>query len=121
MAIAGYTVVALGFGGFMAWAAFAHLDSAVTAHASVSLESRRQVVQHLEGGIIREILVREGDKVEMRQLLYRLDDTQTRANLDLIHNQLYAALALEAWTASSDGTILKSRRRKTRSTRSSCR
>lgn len=96
MAIAGYAVIAFGFCGFLGWAGFAHLDSAVTAHASVSLESRRQVVQHLEGGIIREILAREGDKVEKGQQLFRLDDTQTRANLDLTQNQLYAALAIEA-------------------------
>ena len=96
MAIAGYAVIAIGFGGFMGWAAFAHLDSAVSAHASVSLESHRQVVQHLEGGIVREILVHEGDRVEQGQLLYRMDDTQTRANLDLFRNQLNASLALEA-------------------------
>ncbi len=96
MAIAGYAVIVIGFGGFVAWAAIAQLDSAVTAHASISLESRRQLLQHLEGGIIRDILVREGDRVEKDQVLYRLDDTQTRANLDLFQNQLYAFLATEA-------------------------
>ena len=96
MALAGYAVIVLGFGGFIGWAATAHLDSAVTAHASVSLESRRQVVQHLEGGIVKEILVREGDKVTEGQVLFRMDDTQTRANLDLFTNQLGTMLAMEA-------------------------
>ena len=96
MAIAGYAVIAIGFGGLIGFTAFAHLDSAVTAHASVSVESRRQVVQHLEGGIVRDILVREGDKVEKGQLLFRMDDTQTRANLDLFQNQLNTYLALES-------------------------
>ena len=68
MAIAGYAVIAIGFGGLIGWTYFAHLDSAVSAHASVALESRRQVVQHLEGGIVKEILVREGDKVEEGQI-----------------------------------------------------
>ena len=96
MAIAGYAVIAIGFGGLIGFTAFAHLDSAVTAHASVSVESRRQVAQHLEGGIVRDILVREGDKVEKGQLLFRMDDTQTRANLDLFQNQLNTYLALES-------------------------
>ncbi len=96
MAIAGYAVILVGFGGLIGWTAFAHLDSAVTAHANVSVESRRQVVQHLEGGIVRDILVREGDKVEKGQLLFRMDDTQTRANLDLFQNQLNTFVALES-------------------------
>ena len=96
MAIAGYAVIAIGFGGLIGWTYFAHLESAVSAHASVALESRRQVVQHLEGGIVKEILVREGDKVEEGQILFRMDDTSTRANLDLLMNQLNASLAIEA-------------------------
>lgn len=96
VALAGYLVIALGFGGMITYSAFAHLDSAVTAHASVALESRRQVVQHLEGGIVHDIFVHEGDRVAKDQVLFRLDDTQARANLDLFQNQLNTALALEA-------------------------
>jgi HlyD family type I secretion membrane fusion protein len=96
VALAGYLVIGLGFGGMLTYSAFAHLDSAVSAHASVAVESRRQVLQHLEGGIVREILVREGDRVAKDQVLLRLDDTQARANLDLFQNQLNSSLALEA-------------------------
>jgi HlyD family type I secretion membrane fusion protein len=96
VALAGYLVIAFGFGGMLTYGAFAHLDSAVSAHASVAVESRRQVLQHLEGGIVREILVREGDRVAQGQVLLRLDDTQARANLDLFQNQLNSSLALEA-------------------------
>lgn len=96
MARVGYLLIAFGFGGLGIWAGVAQIDSAVSAHASVSLESRRQIVQHLEGGLIKEILVHEGDHVAVGQVLFRLDDTQTRASLDLNQNELYAALAIEA-------------------------
>ena len=106
-AIFGYSVIGLGFCGFIAWASYANLDSAATASATVTLQSRRQVVNHLEGGIILENLVREGDQVEMGQLLFRLEDTQTRANFDLTQNQLYAALALEARLLAERGLLEK--------------
>ena len=50
------------FGGFGAWAAFAPLDSAAIALGTLAVESRRKTVQHLEGGIVGEILVDEGTR-----------------------------------------------------------
>src|SRR5665213_1420580 len=87
VALLGYVVILTCIGGVGAWAAFAPIDSAVSAHASVALESHRQVVQHLEGGIIKEIFVKEGATVTEGDVLFRLDDTQTRSNLDLVQNQ----------------------------------
>src|SRR5260370_39711340 len=78
------------------WSAIARLDSAVVASGVVAVESNRKTVQHLEGGIIQEILVREGQRVGQGDILFRMDPTQAQANFDLQQNQLYAALAQEA-------------------------
>ena len=94
--VLGLLVIAIAFGGFGTWAAMAPLDSAVVAPGVVSVESRRKSVQHLEGGIIKEILVRDGQTVAAGQVLIRLDVTQTQANVTTIQNQLDAARALEA-------------------------
>lgn len=94
--VAGILVTTAFFGGLGAWAALAPLDSAAIAPGVVSVESQRKTVQHLEGGIIDEILVREGDRVEAGELLIRLDDTQHRTNYQLLRGRLLAAKALEA-------------------------
>jgi len=96
IAIAGYGVIILTFGVFGGWAVVAQIDRAVIAPGVVALESNRKVIQHLEGGIVRAILVKEGDQVRQGDRLVQFDLTQPQANLDLIRNQLYAALALEA-------------------------
>jgi pyruvate/2-oxoglutarate dehydrogenase complex dihydrolipoamide acyltransferase (E2) component len=70
--LAGAVVIAGFFGGFGAWAALAPLASAALAPGRVVVESSRKTVQHLEGGIIEEILVRAGDKVQAGQLLLTL-------------------------------------------------
>ena len=95
-ALSGYLVIIVCFGGLFGWSAFSQIDSAISAPASILVESRRQIVQHLEGGILREILVREGDFVKQGQILFRLDDTTTKANLELTRNQLTLAMAQEA-------------------------
>ena len=95
-AIVGYVMILLTFGIAGGWAAIAKIDRAVVAPASISLETNRKSVQHFEGGIVREILVKEGDHVSEGQVLLRLEQTQAQANSDLVKNQLYAFLALEA-------------------------
>ncbi len=94
--IAGLVIIGLFFGGFGSWAALAPLESAAIAQGVVSVASNRKTVQHLEGGIIKEILVRDGDEVIPDQLLIRLDDTQSRASLDLLLGRRITAAALEA-------------------------
>ncbi len=93
---AGYAAIAVVFGGFGIWASFAPLDSAAIAPARVAVESDRKPVQHLEGGIVREILVKEAQRVEEGQILFRLQPIQAQANTDILRKQLDAALALEA-------------------------
>jgi len=95
-ALAGYLIIALSFGVLGGWSAFARLDSAVVASGVVTVESSRKTIAHLEGGIVREIFVREGQHVEENQILFRLYDTQSQANSEVARNQLAAYLAQEA-------------------------
>jgi HlyD family secretion protein len=82
--------------GFGVWAAFAPLSSAAIAPGQVKAEGDRRTVQHLEGGIVREFLVREGDRVRAGQPLLRLDDTQAGASADVLSSQLDAFRAVDA-------------------------
>lgn len=70
------------FGFGLIWASTFHLGGAVIASGRVIAENRNRVVQHLEGGILRELLVKEGDKVKEGDILAHLDDTQAKAQLD---------------------------------------
>lgn len=92
----GYAIIIITFGVLGLWAAFAPLDAAVIAHGSLSNETNRKTVQHLEGGIVRAIHVREGQEVKAGQLLFELDPTQANASFEIARNQLLALLAQEA-------------------------
>ena len=105
IAFAGYALIAMTFGVAGVWAAVAKLDKAVIANGFVETETNRKTVEHLEGGIVREILVKEGDHVAEGQVLFRLEQVQAEANNELLSNQLDSALALEArLIAERDGT-----------------
>jgi HlyD family type I secretion membrane fusion protein len=84
----GLVVIALAFGGFGGWAALAPLSSAAIAPGTVVVDSSRKSVQHLEGGVIREILVRDGDLVEAGDALVRLDGAGVRAAIDSLQPML---------------------------------
>lgn len=84
----GLAIVLLMFGGMGAWAAIAQLSGAVIGTGTVAVSSKRQTVQHLEGGIVAELLVRDHDSVDAGQLLIRLDDTRARATLAIIDGRL---------------------------------
>ncbi|WP_238296011.1 HlyD family type I secretion periplasmic adaptor subunit, partial [Methylobacterium soli] len=92
----GYAIVAFAFIGLGGWSSVAQLTSAVVAQGVVSAESSRKTIQHLEGGIIQDIKVRDGDSVQLGQILYQLDQTQARTNLELLINQRAALVAREA-------------------------
>jgi len=90
----GYLIILMTFGVLGGWAAVAPLDRAVVASGTVTNEGSRKAVQHLEGGIINEVLVKEGQTVEEGEVLFRLQPTQARANADMIGAQRDAGLAL---------------------------
>ncbi|MFM8330552.1 MAG: HlyD family type I secretion periplasmic adaptor subunit [Candidatus Methylumidiphilus sp.] len=92
----GLAFVAIVFGVFGGWAALAPLDSAALAPGTIMVEGYRKTVQHLEGGIIKTLQVRDGDTVAKDQVLATLDDTQWRAQLEVLRGQYYAASAREA-------------------------
>ena len=91
------------------WAFLAPLDAGVPAAGTITVESKRKVVQHLTGGIIKKILVKESQEVKTGDPLILLDDTTTKANYDASRQQYYALQAqadrLKA-EASKDSTIL---------------
>ncbi|MET3792174.1 HlyD family type I secretion periplasmic adaptor subunit [Aquamicrobium terrae] len=78
--IAGVLLMILCFGGFGVWAGFAPLAAAVIAQGSFVATGQNKIVQHLEGGVIKEILVSEGDHVTEGQPLVQLDETSALAN-----------------------------------------
>ena len=92
----GAVAVTLCFGGFGGFAALAPIDSAAIAPGQVAVDTSKKPLQHLEGGIVREILVKENEHVSEGQALFRLEPTAARANADLVRKQLDAALANEA-------------------------
>ena len=83
-------ILAVGFGG---WAATATLSGAVIASGQLRVETNRQVVQHLDGGVVGEIFVRDGDVVEAGQVLIKLDDQLLRSELLALESQLYEIMA----------------------------
>lgn len=92
----GYAVLFVTFGLFGSWATFAPLDSAALATGVVTVKNYRKTIQHLEGGIVKALYVRDGDHVKAGEVLLELDGTQTLAELEMVRSQLIAAQALEA-------------------------
>jgi epimerase transport system membrane fusion protein len=92
----GFLIVFVTFGIFGTWATFAPLESAALAPGVVTVQSYRKTVQHLEGGIVKELLARDGDMVAAGDPLIILDDTQLRAEYGMTRSQLVAAQAMEA-------------------------
>jgi membrane fusion protein, type I secretion system len=82
--------------GLGTWSTFAPLESAAIAFGTVESESSRKTIQHLEGGIIREIMVADGDAVRAGQTLIALEDTKASAEVQSLRGQLWDAIAREA-------------------------
>ena len=93
--IAGWSIIAIFFGVFGAWALTAPLHGAVVANALVKVEGNRKSLQHLDGGIIKQLRVREGDRVAADDILVVLDDTQARAELEVLSQQYLVLRATE--------------------------
>ncbi len=94
--VIGWVILLLFFGGLGAWAAIAPLNGAVVSQAVVKVDGNRKTVQHLDGGIVRELKVREGDRVRAGDVLIVLDDTQARAEANIYSEQQLNLRATEA-------------------------
>ena len=90
----GYAIVLLVFVGGGSWAAFAPLQSAAHAPGTVQVEGYRKPVQHLEGGIVAEIYVANGDHVNEGDPLIRFDAAQAKAELRIVEGRMWAKRAL---------------------------
>jgi epimerase transport system membrane fusion protein len=91
----GLIILAVVFGGFGLWATVAPMDSAALAPGVVTVKNYRKTVQHLEGGIVGNILVADGQVVKAGQTLLVLDDTQSRAELGVLKGQYFTTRAME--------------------------
>ena len=100
----GLVIIFLFFGAFVGWAAFAPLGSAAIAQGVVSVEGNRKSVQHLEGGIVSEIKVKDGDSVDEGDVLIVLDELQSKASMEIVRSRRAVAMAQKArLTAERDG------------------
>ncbi|BBF92923.1 HlyD family type I secretion periplasmic adaptor subunit [Blastochloris tepida] len=86
--VVGFIGIALMVGGIGSWAATSELSGAVVGPGTIVVESNVKKVQHPSGGVVGEILVKDGSQVETGQLLMRLDETVTRATLGVVRSQL---------------------------------
>lgn len=91
----GLWVLAIGLGGFLAWAALAPLDEGVPSMGTVALDHKRRVVQHFTGGIIKRVLVREGEAVAEGQPLIELDEALARANFEGVRQRYLGLRAVQ--------------------------
>jgi HlyD family type I secretion membrane fusion protein len=94
--IAGWAIIAIFFGIFGTWAAVAPLNGAVVAEAVIKVQGNRKSVQHLDGGIVKELRVKEGSQVAVGDVLIVLDETQARAEHEVLSQQYMVLRATEA-------------------------
>ena len=80
-------------GGFGSWAVMSSIAGAIVASGRIEVDRNRQVVQHLYGGIVAEILVDEGDSVARGDMLLRLDAKELRSQLTITEGQLFEMMA----------------------------
>ncbi|PLS23662.1 HlyD family type I secretion periplasmic adaptor subunit [Amylibacter cionae] len=92
----GMLAVAVLVGVLGIWGSFATISGAVISSGMIQVESLRQVVQHPQGGVVGEILVKEGDRVEAGDVLIRFDDTLLRSELSTVNGQLNEILSRRA-------------------------
>jgi protease secretion system membrane fusion protein len=91
----GMKVLGIGFGGLLLWAALAPLDEGVPSAGSVSIDTKRKVIQHLTGGIVKEVHVKEGQSVKEGDVLLSIDNTMAKARYEEIRQRYIGDRALE--------------------------
>ena len=91
----GLWALGLGFGGFLLWAGLAPLDEGVPSQGTVMIDTKRKTVQHLSGGIIRQVMVHEGQHVQEGQPLLELDAATMRANFESVRQRYLSLRAMQ--------------------------
>lgn len=94
--VAGVTVVLMLVGGVGGWAATTELSGALIAPGSIVVDTNIKKVQHPTGGVVGEVRVRDGDRVKAGDIVVRLDETVTRANLSIVTKGLNELSARKA-------------------------
>jgi HlyD family type I secretion membrane fusion protein len=94
--LTGLAILVVWLGCFGVWAGVAPLNSAVVASGTFVATGQNKLVQHFEGGIVREIAVKEGDVVEANQVLVRMDDTAAKSRLRRLVLKNYRSIAMKA-------------------------
>ena len=94
-AMAGWLIILVFFGGLGTWSMTAPLNGAVVANGIIKVDGNRKSVQHLDGGIVKQLRVKEGDRVAVGDVLIVLDDTQARAEFDVFSEQFIVLRATE--------------------------
>lgn len=92
----GWWIIVAGLGGFLVWASLAPLDKGVPLSGTVTVATNKKAVQHLTGGTVEEILVKEGDKVKAGDVLVRMNAVQSKANAEMARVQYFSARTAEA-------------------------
>lgn len=91
----GLWVLGIGFGGFLLWAGLAPLDEGVPTQGMVTIDTKRKDVQHMSGGLVREVFVKEGQFVKKDEPLLRLDDAAVAANFEAVRQHYFTLRAME--------------------------
>jgi membrane fusion protein, protease secretion system len=92
----GWLIILLGVGGFFVWACTAPLEKGVPLSGTITVETNKKAVQHATGGTVEVVLVKEGDKVKVGDVVARMNNVQANADAETIRTQHYTALATEA-------------------------
>jgi protease secretion system membrane fusion protein len=92
----GLIVLIIGFGSFLLWAAFAPLDEGVPCSGAVSIATKSKVVQHLQGGVVQAVHVREGQMVREGDVLISLDNQTAKARYEDVHQHYIGIRAAES-------------------------
>jgi protease secretion system membrane fusion protein len=99
----GFRVLAIGFGGFLLWAALAPLNEGVPTSGIVTIETKRKAVQHLTGGIVKAVHVKENQIVQEGAPLMEIDPASTQAVFENARQRYYTLRAMEARLMAEQG------------------
>jgi len=103
--IFGFIILFVFFSIFVLWAGLVPIESATITKGTVTIKGKHKKIQHLEGGIIKSLNVKEHTLVKKNQLLLRLKSTRAKANLDLLNHQYYSASAIASRLAAEKNSL----------------